>query len=445
MADNVVPDLGALKTYAPVSFRSRTLSFTNGMGANDRAGTLGNWQRSGFAAHDVEREPDRRVVTVVNNRADRLARSEVFANLIVEDIGAHRHVLIGSNVAGLLGFIEQALSRYLERSAPCRDLPAEFEQSRRVVAERIARAFARLKVGATEAHSVAAECRALGFPPLDHELIDRLLRHESIDERHVAGKERVRAALADLCDSERLPFVVDMIARRRAVRALQAFAQARLATDRPAVDAAFQAAYRALFLESLLPLYDPGLSGDAILERVAAAVPPGARASIMGIQNIKGTGLDFVYRWVSIEMVQHIITDLGSTDRDARERAVKQLMIHDDYGMIDASIALAAAEAARASAGDDSAVVFDPLITRLRAIASARVQFVSADRAASATTKLRNSIGETLDFVDAVRRRRMAARIIDQLACGRISHAAAALRMRTIVARSKGAWMQKRA
>ncbi len=66
-------------------------------------------------------------------------------------------------------------------------------------------------------------------------------------------------------------------------------------------------------------------------------------------------------------------------------------------------------------------------------------------RAAKHTTKLaergRRILGETLDFVDSVRRRRMAARVLKELIAGRISHGTAAVRMRQIVGRTKGAWM----
>ena len=32
----------------------------------------------------------------------------------------------------------------------------------------------------------------------------------------------------------------------------------------------------------------------------AAPAPPGVRVTVMGTQNIKGTGLDFVYRWLAL-------------------------------------------------------------------------------------------------------------------------------------------------
>jgi poly-gamma-glutamate synthase PgsB/CapB len=443
MADNVVPDLGALKTYPTVTWRARRLSFTNGMGANDRQGTLDNWQRAGFEAYDQDAEPGRWIVTVVNNRADRVARSEVFAQLIVEDISAHRHVLIGTNVGGLIGFIEAALRKHLERSAPCRHLPEEPAQRRATVVQRIVGSFSRLQLGRIDARDVLSECNALGFPPLAPELVEALLQPGAPGERYADGWNVVLAALSNVCDDERLPFLASMIARRRCVRALLALVDACLDTDPSAIDAAFATSYRDLFMESLLPLYDPALSGDAIIDRIALAVPPGARASILGLQNIKGTGLDFAYRWTSIETVMRLLEGLRAPTREGREHALMQLMVHDDYGMIDAGLALRAVESARAQA-HEHAGAYDAVVARLRGLVRDRGERIARRTDARTSDELRKAVGETFDFLDSVRRRRMARHVMNQLVRGRISHATAALLMRRILGRSKGGWMLRR-
>ncbi len=112
MADRVVADLGVLKIYPRSVIDGRTLEFVMGMSANERFGAMGNWSRMGFFDHDLAKDPEVFVSTVVNNRADRVPRSRVFARILVEDIAADRHVLIGSNVDGLLGFIEESWTEY---------------------------------------------------------------------------------------------------------------------------------------------------------------------------------------------------------------------------------------------------------------------------------------------------------------------------------------------
>src|ERR1051325_1496593 len=108
MADRVVPDLGVLKAFPPAPIRTRRLEFTNGMSANERFGTISNWARTGFDRQDFLKEPHVWLTTVVNNRADRIPRSQVFARVLVDDISADRHVLIGGNLNGLLGYIRDA-------------------------------------------------------------------------------------------------------------------------------------------------------------------------------------------------------------------------------------------------------------------------------------------------------------------------------------------------
>ena len=54
---------------------------------------------------------------------------------------------------------------------------------------------------------------------------------------------------------------------------------------------------------------------------------------------------------------------------------------------------------------------------------------------------VRGFIGQTFDYLDATRRRRMATELLEALVTGRVSHAAAARKMREIVARAKGGWM----
>src|SRR5262249_40129398 len=112
MAEHVVPDLGVLKVYPPARVRGRVLSFINGMSANERTGFMNNWTRMGLGAISLE-EPERVVVTVVNNRADRVSRSEVFARILVEDASADAHVLIGTNLAGLMSYVQHELAAFV--------------------------------------------------------------------------------------------------------------------------------------------------------------------------------------------------------------------------------------------------------------------------------------------------------------------------------------------
>lgn len=373
MADNVVPDLGALRTYPTVPFRGRTLTFINGMGANDRAGTIENLKRSGFAGDMRQRF----LVTVVNNRADRVARSEVFADLLVRDVFAHRHVLIGTNVDGLLGFIRVTLERYLAEMNPCRDLPEDPDDRKSIVRARIRATFGRLGVFEGEGDAARGE------------------------------RPRLLEVLA----------LVDQAPSR--------------------VTEAFNSAYRTIFFERLLPIRDPDVSGDAIIEQITEIVPPGAHAWIIGLQNIKGAGLDFVYRWVSIASVVRTLEDLEGSDSTRRLTALNRLLVHDDYGIVDATLALSRVEAASQD-GLCPDLPYETVLTHLREVTRA---FAERASRASGQGQLRRAGAAgraVLDAFGSIGRRREARRVLALLSEERISHSTAARAMRSIVARSKG-------
>ncbi len=450
MADHVVPDLGVLKTYPDVPYAGRILSFTNGMSANERTGAMANWRRSGFDEHDADREPGRWIVTVVNNRADRIARSEVFARFVVEDIGAHVHVLIGTNVSGLVGFIAEALERHLLTLRPTAELSGSGDEQLRLARTRLDRAFAALKIGRPDAESAKRELDALRLGPLDPPMIAQLVAPARPEESYAQARQAINAALPPWIEGEARPFVVRILARRRVVRAIQLACEQHVGSDPALVDRLFTDAYRTMFNESIVALADSGLSGDEVVDKVAHAVPPGARASIHGLQNIKGTGLDFVYRWVSLGEVHKALLQLhaASRDRAQREEALRTLLFHDDYGLVDAAHALGEVERVRAKDTAAAELPYEPTVHKLRTLVETRRAALEAS--AGGTTSagervkgaLKRFIGVTFDAFDSMRRQRMARELIAELIAGRISHATAALGMRDIVARSKGGWLK---
>jgi gamma-polyglutamate synthase len=440
MADHVVPDLGVLKEYAKVPHRGRTLSFVNGMSANERTAALGNWIRTGFADHDPDEKPNEWTVTVVNNRGDRVARSEVFARFIVEDIAAHRHVLIGTNVRGLRAFIDEALDKHLTAISPTYELAGDGTERLLMARGRLERAFEKLKIKSLERGSVEKELLSLGVS-VDHTLLDKLLEPSEPGERYESALEAVDEGLPGDMDVENRPFVVAAIARRRAVRGVHAILGRDLGANPLAVDAAFARVFKAIFAESIITLEDPNVSGDKILDVIAENVPKGVHARIMGCQNIKGTGLDFVYRWVSIDAVDGYLQMLESPIVEKREEALRAIAMHGDYGLLDARNALQRVQLSRDNDPQASSLPYDVAIARLTDVVARREKKLNAKRVRSAGEMIRGAIGRTFDYLDATRRRRMATELLEALITGRLSHAAAAKKMRDIVARAKGGWL----
>lgn len=430
MADNVVPDLGVLKTYPAIDVEGRKLTFTNGMSANERMGALSNWIRCGFDRHEPDRQPADWIVTLVNNRGDRLARSQVFARFIVEDTAAHRHALIGTNVRALLGLIGHALDRYLISIDPTRDLPSDVAARARAACRRLERAFLHLKIGSLTASSVVSEAAALGWCALDRDLAESLLTPAKLGETLAEATCAVSALVPEnLTDASSKPFLVATLAKRRAVRALRAFADANL-TSRPAhVAKAFFHLYREIFFSQLTVIDDPRIGGDQLIERLARSAPPGARVAIVGLQNIKGTGLDFVYRWVSIEATLRRLTDLNSRDAAARARALRELSEHEDYGAFDSRLALVAL-ADHALDSERERQLQASLIARL----TARVKSASSVSGSPSAKNLLLIVFYWLfDHLVMIVNQRRARLITQALVNGTISRARAAISMRELV------------
>ena len=471
MAEHVVPDLGVLKTYPTVRLWGRMLRFMNGMSANERTGCVSNWRRMGLDAIDPDAEPGEVLVTVVNNRDDRVARSEVFGRILVEDLAADRHVLIGTNLGGLEGYVDAALARMLPTLEV---LSADGELGAASPRERLARTLKRLRVPAPSVEVALARLErfALGAR---HRLVDRpragqaLERWISPEARGSTGLASVRAELAadaalratlDGClveddapaedvhpelwepatKAEVLEHFLDSLARIVVhARLRPALPTERGVAARDAYHAALRAAYAELLRASLVVVNDPKATGDQIIARIARATPPGTRVTIMGIQNIKGTGLDFAYRWVALGRVEAALDDLTRDSAVRRERGFSELESLGDHGLLDAGLArvrLQALDAVlRVQTERDRARA---LLVRIEDVWNERcARLASTGRSGGVFHALRRGVQRSVDHLDSIRRARESQQVLEDLIHARISVARAATVLRDLTARQK--------
>ncbi len=480
MAEHVVPDLGVLKRFGPARLRGRLLEFINGCSANERTGFVSNWRRTGCDRLDLAAEPDRYVITVVNNRDDRVSRSQVFARVMVEDVAVDRHVIIGTNTQGLLGYVRDSLHDFLLRQTIVGpdDLTLGTEGTR-LASTRLEALLQRLRpVPATP----AALAQQLGIFASG---AARSLTSETLDEAATACARwlapdasapvslatvlaEVQSALgawtesavdaapqASLTDPPEVdaPATAAVVAahfvRQVARTAIACRLRARLATTITAGPGAIEgfhgelrAAYSELFMELVDVVDDPLSTGDQTVLRCALAVPPGVRVAIMGTQNIKGTGLDFVYRWIALDTASQNLAALQSGDPAVRRAALQRLENPDDPGLLDAGL-VAARLRTRAAAREEA-----ELQTRAEVRAEATHQ---ARRAALGARARKRGKAEAffawlelwVDFIDGARRHARARVVMRDLIDQRISHARAAQAMRELDARAKGGWLVK--
>ena len=373
MADHVVPDLGVLKIYPPARVRGRVLR-VHQRHERQRAHRLPQQlDAHRLDDHDVAASPAEWIVTVVNNRADRVAAREVFARILVEDVAVDAHVLIGTNLRGLKRYIDDALRRYCAAIEVIVKEDVRSSGAAERAAHRLATLLARLRIPrptpARITERIAHYAAAAGLGVADHAALNALLKplcapaaDAALDlatvrrevttlleplARMLVATQALPTNLPEVLAEPDLTDVLQHAIRQASRIALHARLATRVAavfpagTSYEACNELVRRAYHELFEDLLVVVDDAGETGDQIIDRCARAVPPGTQVSVMGIQNIKGTGLDFVYRWLALDQTQARLSRLDSDDRETRLAALRELDGFEDYGMVDAALASA--------------------------------------------------------------------------------------------------------
>ncbi|MEZ4255929.1 MAG: hypothetical protein R3A78_09490 [Polyangiales bacterium] len=446
MADNVVPDLGVLKTYPKSSYRGRTIQFSNGMSANERAGFLSCWGRLGFDNSDPDEKPLEYVVTIINNRADRVPRSRVFARIHVRDAERHGSLCIGTNLTGLVQFIEEELGEWLTEAwvadenfkpgdaATAEPVLARYDETMKKVKiasqhERVLR----LQLGAmlkgagldgAAADKLAAE---LDWTKDPGDLFRETLKAASVDDVMIAD-----AAGHASKEWQRMQI---------ALEARAAIAKAKSADE---ANALFRDAYKRVFMDRIHVLWNALSTGDQVADRLVSVVPPGFSARLMGVQNIKGTGLDFVYRWLSLDSVEDTLNRL----RRDPDKALEPLgwLASYNYGIIECNHALDALRAIEADPPEAMAPFEEQFKTTLEHVTRLRAKLAEGlgeTRKPSQWEIVAAKIEPWLDFIDSTMRRRAADGILRDFIERRSGHLGAAALMRDLTKRDKGGWLVK--
>ncbi len=436
IADRVVPDLGVLKTYPKARVKGRFLEFIMGNSANERLGCLTNWTRMGLDKQSIYDEPQVWVTTVVNNRADRVARSRVFANILVEDISVDRHFLIGTNLKGLRGYIEEAWQEYIAHVT----LQPETQPDQPL--EVLEQAARRLRIPLTEEH-VRARLLAM--------LRGSGIEEEQCPDLDVSNLDPLCTALQAL-DSE--ADVDGIIAHTRdnleQMRSYQEFAQrvtAASGTDTSVLDEEFRRLLWEWFARKLVVLEDAHATGEQIVQRICEATPPGIYNRIMGMQNIKGTGLDFVYRWEAWLACHTACEQLLKTDPATSREGLRALAGFQEFGLLsEFHVRQVLAEVRRRPVAQNELYQAElPLIEKHldRAIQAGRSNTADAG-GTTWMSRLADAVEAFLDAGDSVKRRKTANRIYKDLVAHRISHQRAALELQKLNKRQKGGWLSKK-
>jgi len=434
MADRVVPDLGVLKSFPVATVRTRRLEFINGMSANERFGALTNWTRMGFDNQNPEHDPPVWLTTVVNNRADRVSRSRVFATMLANDLAADRHVLIGSNLQGMQGYIEEAWQVRVGGLTLWPDTVEGHE--------------------ADPLNSLAAAARWMRIPH-GGEWVNAFLRAmlegqpEPVDTENLLALSDDPEALARSLAEAGVAEAEDIVTYHRGI--LQAAAEyemlaqtIRAGGDRAALNTAFRETLSIWFRRKIVVVEDFHASGDQVVDRVRAETPPGFLNRVMGVQNIKGTGLDFVYRWQAWDAAHAALHKAKSGNPVQAADGLRTLSAFQEFGVLSEEATHEVLAALRSAPPVSGSVFLDQIELAQsnlnRQLAEMRATMI-VTRGVSTWSKLVDWVEAMLDAGDAVRRRRTAERIYRDLIAERVSLDRAAVELKKLNARQKGGWL----
>jgi len=437
MADYVVLDLGVLKTYPATSIRGRTLQYVMGNSANERLGAMGNWTRMGFDKHDLEDEAGIWITTVINNRADRVPRSKVFASMLVKDVAADQHVLIGTNVEGFMKFLGEAWQEHYadytlwgsseEPHTPEQALE-ECEQkaknSRIVYKQSIL--IARLK-----------------------KMLESLNIETNIDESSL-NSDFVKSVLEQHEKIEYFEQIEHMLTQWKEELAGYQEIVASLNKDKSKTDQNYIQFLKDVLFKRVLVVHDSMTSGEQITNMVADKTPLGFFTRIMGMQNIKGTGLDFVYRWQAWELCHAAGEKLHAKKQAIVVEGLQELKSFKEYGVLSKNYVLNLIE----QVSDEKMMqseLFQAELAEIKTSLMDQVSVLESSTVQSDTVKKDNpvfkamvNIAEKLvDIGDAVKRRKKSDLIYKDMAAQRISHNRAALELQYLTKRQKGGWLWK--
>ncbi|MGJ8484406.1 poly-gamma-glutamate synthase PgsB [Pseudoalteromonas sp. SYSU M81236] len=285
----IVPDIGVLQHFAKAPIATISQSFVNSMSANERLATLENWQRLNI--YQLNDDPKTQVIALINNRNDRVARSKVFASILSNDLRFDRIVVIGSNVDGFYSYFLDALTERVDKLIEINDienLETLLEQFNLLTGSQV-----KARLSSAYGSMIAENLLTLSEGSVNKSCIKEITGDISSQEiatiLYTLRHYYQRIALDSLkCDMQKYR---DEIKERLIL----------------------------ITKSKVTLLDDSNISADEITKAIANLALPNTHQVIVGMQNIKGAGLNYVYAWQQWQKVSQTITKMLSKHCSAKE------------------------------------------------------------------------------------------------------------------------------
>ncbi len=217
-----------------------------------------------------------------------------------------------------------------------------------------------------------------------------------------------------------------------------------------ALEQRFREQLRSWFSRKLVVIENYDATGEEIIRDIVQETPPGYRNRVMGIQNIKGTGLDFVYRFQAWDACYHACELLREPDLLRVRKGLQLLNQMPLFGQLCQAQVQASLQQLRQS----PAAGYPEVQTQLEAVQ----QQLDDSRAQLEQSLARGSqdkpqqpgwlrsilrmIEQFLDVQDALRRRQQADRIYRDFQRELIGRQQAVEEIRLLNKRQKGGWLK---
>lgn len=416
MADNVVADLGVLKIYPVAEVEQRNLAFINGMSANERLGAMGNWQRTGLVDLTLQDNADTWLAIVINNRADRIARSKVFASMLVNDTQADCYFFIGNNLSGFKSYIEEAWQSFatglkLDSKEKLTALASKFRipTSEQQVLARLRACLEGISADTADLPQVIDQ-NVLDSWTTENEAVQAQFKRD--------GQEYLEySAFADSFDGAKQNAMVDWLFK--------------------------------CFKNRWVVVDDYYSTGNQTINVMVKNTPPGLLSRVIGMQNIKGTGLDFIYRWQAWDQVHDFCEQLlTSRDELVLEAAAKALTTWEEFGLLDQQkVRDTLVKVKDRSEAQTELVQAQLHLIEQRLDKQLSLMQGQLDGSKSQSKWLSWLLSATeafLDAGDAIKRRKRADEIYQAILDNLISYDKASVELAKITKAQKGGWLEQR-
>ena len=430
MADNVIPDIGVLKKYKNAEINNRNIEFYSGMSANERFGCMGNWLRMKFDQYTLEKNPDIYIATVVNNRSDRIARSKVFAQILVEDLSADKHFLIGNNLKGFMGYIKDAWNNKISDFT----LFPQNEKNESTSPLEIFTAFAeKLRIPTTEkqVQNLLSILLKTNNPEIIKywNNIDSLTKSPDKTDNNLYT-EAIKFHKTNLNNFNKYIEISNKLKK---------------SSDK-SVDTECKDFFWKCFESKFVSVDNYYASGNEILKIISDSTPPNYNVKLMALQNIKGTGLDFFYRWQAWEIFSKLCDNTLSPDEKIKEDALTSISSYKEFDILwlDRLNKIIQQLLENKINNQNISALIEKIKNNLKHVSYDSFTATKKKEKGKLFSFIITSIENLLDPGDAVKRRKKSDKIYKDLTAGRISCTKAIKDLHYLTKRQKGGWLKSK-